>query len=103
MNNKQFMESIKGIDPKYAKYLAKKNTLVEQFAEQIGVIQWLDQPMCTKCEMPALWNKGATAYCPECGGYIKKPWTMREYLVDQLGNKMTPEQLEQLDFKGKVK
>ena len=53
----------------------KKSTLLE---DRYPVTR---MPVCGHCEKLAYWDKGGTAYCPDCGTYTKKPITYSSYLA----------------------
>lgn len=97
------MKNIKSADPKYAKHMLQKNDILEDFAFSIfGGVDILEQPVCRKCERPALWDHGDVGHCMACGTITKNPWTVRQYLLDQIDRrKLTQEQLEVLSMKGR--
>lgn len=103
-DNLETMRQLKGVDPKYAQHMFDRNRILEDFAFNLfGNVRILDQPVCRSCERPAAWNKGGTAHCFACGADTKKPWTVRQYLLDQLEKQLTPEQVELLKHGGQLK
>lgn len=100
--NVDVMKQIEGVDPKYAKHMFLKNSLIEKFAMHIGGgIDILSQPVCMHCERPAAWNEGGTAYCFSCNKNIPadKVITVMGYLMEYT-NIFTEEQLEILNKLG---
>ena len=85
LNKRHFdiMKAIEGKDPKFAKHMLKRNSIIEMFAKHIGGgVDILEQPMCEHCEKPAAWNEGGTAYCFSCNRDTKKPITVLMYLLE---------------------
>lgn len=96
------MKAIDGKDPKYAKHMFLKNSIIEKFAKHVGGgVEILEQPVCIHCEKPAAWNEGGTAYCFYCHGTTPadKVVTVQQYLMDQLKG-FNEEALERLALLG---
>lgn len=95
LSNHKTVVDLGNANPAFAKHILIKNDIVKLFAlKRYGTIDLLDQPMCVKCEKPATWDTGGTAYHHDCGTHIKHPVTMLEYLRSEI--KLSPEQLELL-------
>lgn len=99
-NHINIMDTIEGVDPKFAKHMFLRNQLIENFAKQMGGgINILDQPMCNRCERPAAWNQEGTAYCFSCHSTTKDPITVKKYLIEYTKG-LPQEQLELLTMLG---
>lgn len=84
-DNLKIMESIDKVEPKYAKHMFLRNELLKKFSLSVGGgIDLLDQPICTRCERPAAWNTGGSAYCFSCNTNIppNNVITLMEYLME---------------------
>jgi len=93
LSNHKTIVDLGKVNPAFAKHVLIKNDIVKLFAlKRYGTIDLLDQPMCEKCEKPATWHTGGTAYHHECGTHTKHPITMLEYLRNEI--KLSPEMLE---------
>lgn len=103
-DNIKIMKAIEGADPKYAKHMFLRNELLKKFSLSVGGgIDLLDQPVCTRCERPAAWNIGGSAYCFSCNTNIppNNVITVMEYLMEHT-KAFTEEQLEVLNRLGGV-
>ncbi len=57
---------------------AMKNAAMKRVVQRHAADIW-KLPVCGACEKLAQWNKGWTAYCPECGKVTDKPITFGEF------------------------
>ena len=101
-NNHNIMKSITSVEPKYAKHMFLKNSVIENFAmHSAGGLDILEQPVCPACEKPAAWDVNSTGYCFSCNRSISadKVITVLEYLLEHT-NMFSEEQLERLNLLG---
>lgn len=85
--NMSTVNALKGIHPKYAEHMFKRNHLIEMFAkERFGGVEVLDLPMCERCERPGAWHTDDTCYCFPCGHVTPKNRTkpLREWLAQDI-------------------
>ena len=106
-DNKIKIETVKSIDflkdvkPKYANHMFDNNRIVEEFAKSIyGGVDLLDHPICKKCQKPG-WNtvnpnfvstgdedadrEIRNCYCESCGTTSYNTYTLRYYMIQELG------------------
>lgn len=62
------------------------NSIVVDFALNVfGNMNIIDQPVCPKCETPALWDMNNNCYCPKCGTFNRVGvLTFRDYIKQEL-------------------
>lgn len=70
------------------KYLDNKllNSIVVDFALNVfGNVNIIDQPVCPRCETPALWDINNNCYCPKCGTFSRNGvLTFKDYIKQEL-------------------
>jgi hypothetical protein len=98
MHNYNAYKAIKDGHGKFAAHMFDRNRLVEMFAlSELGGLDLLEQPMCTKCEKPILFSEyGAT--CPVCGTNVPrdKIVTLRQYLAQEFKRIIPDDQISEL-------
>lgn len=98
-NNHRIMTQIKGVSPKYAEHMMRRNGIIEMFAKyKYGSIDILDLPVCGKCEKPGAWHDKPphSCYCFPCGHVTAKTMPLRDYMAQEL-NEFKGEHLKRLE------
>jgi len=90
------MNKLENVNPNMAKHLIHKNDIVAGLAKVSGGgIDFLNQPICERCEKIATWDKDDTCHCFACGHNTKEPMTVQDHFLASLEG-LPPQLIESL-------